>query len=123
MSFLQVRADCEALCKLFEALPQSLPESPPASRLPPCADPEFAAEEGVWPAYNKAMHAAFGDKDKGLQINERGPGLMQTLKLSEWCLDELERTKNTNEIGLVGLWIDALQVAAKAAVTGGMFSH
>ncbi|KIJ40150.1 hypothetical protein M422DRAFT_256979 [Sphaerobolus stellatus SS14] len=67
---LQVEYD--ALATAFNSISLSLPESPPGSRLPLAIDIEFAQEEGTWPAFNKAMHAAFGDKSKGLKIEERG---------------------------------------------------
>ncbi|KIJ42785.1 hypothetical protein M422DRAFT_253872 [Sphaerobolus stellatus SS14] len=50
------------------------------SYLPPAIDIEFAQEEGAWPTFNKAMHAVFGDKSKGLKIEECGKGLEDTLK-------------------------------------------
>jgi hypothetical protein len=116
---------CTALQALFNALPSTLPESLPGSKLPPSTDPDFAAEEGPWAAYNKAMHAAFGDKTKGLKISEQGPALLQTISVTKQCLLDLLKQSKTNEMELVGLWIDALQLAAKEAgaiVPSGMIS-
>ncbi|HEV7736843.1 MAG TPA: hypothetical protein VGO47_05640 [Chlamydiales bacterium] len=120
---MQVRTQCEALGQLFETLPALLPESAPNTTLPPHPDLDFAAEEGAWAAYNKAMHAAFGDKAKGLQICERGMALKQTIEVTNWCLDELETNYQTQDIALVSLWLDALEIAAKAAGAAGRHFH
>ena len=76
---LQAEYDC--LVKLFGSLPHNLPEAPSNSKLPPLIDLDFFGDEGAWPAFNKAMHAAFGDKSKGLTITEHGKGLDATLKV------------------------------------------
>jgi hypothetical protein len=87
--------------------------------LPPSLDLNFATEEGAWPAYNKAMHAAFGDKAHGIEIKERGPALLHTIVVTKWCLEELDKQGRKNEVELVALWIDALQLASrKAGATG-----
>ncbi|KIJ40897.1 hypothetical protein M422DRAFT_32012 [Sphaerobolus stellatus SS14] len=54
-------AECQELAALFNALPSTLPEHLPSSRLPPQLDIVLLQEEGVWVAFNRAMHAAFGD--------------------------------------------------------------
>ncbi|HEV7737269.1 MAG TPA: hypothetical protein VGO47_07870, partial [Chlamydiales bacterium] len=105
----------DKLVELFDVLPISLPENPPSSPLPPQLDFAFAADEGPWPAFNKAMHAAFGEKDKGLKIQERGNGLKQTASLIRWCLLELEKKNDIGSAELVLLWISELSKAAKAA--------
>ncbi|KIJ25944.1 hypothetical protein M422DRAFT_273033 [Sphaerobolus stellatus SS14] len=110
--FLQ--ADYDTLVDLFKALPPSIPEQPSELTIPPVIDLNFYASEGVWAAFNKAMHAAFGDKLKGLQIREHRKGLEDTLKVIHWCLKALEREKNWNSVELVGLWLSALIEAVKA---------
>lgn len=117
MSYVLILDECNALSKLFQSLPATLPESPPSSLLPPIVDRSFLKEEGAWAAFNKAMHASFGDKAFGLKIQERGKGLMLTLALIKWVLEELEKKKDHDSAKLVKLWIDALTVAAKSGVS------
>ena len=112
---------CESLTNLFNTLPPILPLNPPNSLLPPMIDPIFAKEEGAWPAFNKAMHAAFGDKSKGIRITERGDGLTHTMAVIRCMLQELDKDGDAGSSELVKLWIDALTDAAKAA--GGKASH
>ena len=68
--------ECAILGRIFDTLPSTLPESPPGSKLPPILDIEFLQDEGPYAAFNKAMHASYGDKAKGIRILERGSGLM-----------------------------------------------
>ncbi|KIJ50542.1 hypothetical protein M422DRAFT_245157 [Sphaerobolus stellatus SS14] len=60
------QAEYDALFKLLNSLPITLPDHSSASNLPPQIDPEFTAEEGARPAFNKAMHVAFGEFGRGL---------------------------------------------------------
>jgi len=84
--------DCASLLELFKFLPDALPLVSPSGRiLPPQIDLEFAQDEGAYPAFNKTMHATFGDKSKGLAIEEHGEGLLKTVSTIRWCLKQLER--------------------------------
>ena len=109
-----LQEEYNALATAFNSVSSSLSDSPPLSKLPPTIDIEFAQDEGAWPAFNKAMHAAFGDKSKGLKIEERGKGLEGTLKTIRWCLKTLEKANDRGSIELVKLWITALNNAADA---------
>ncbi|KIJ35070.1 hypothetical protein M422DRAFT_262840 [Sphaerobolus stellatus SS14] len=106
---------CTSLKILFNSLPSTLPLNPPNSLLPPQIDVIFADEEGAWPAFNKAMHAAFGDKVKGISITERGDGLAQTIAVIQWMLQELHEAGDAGFSELVKLWINTLVDAVKAA--------
>ncbi|KIJ27296.1 hypothetical protein M422DRAFT_271550 [Sphaerobolus stellatus SS14] len=110
-----LQVDVATLSELFEMLPISLPEAPLDSKLPPRLDFDFASEEGAWPAFNKAMHAAFGDKSKGLKIRERGKALAETISLIHWCLKELETKEQMQSVELVLMWVTSLSEAARAA--------
>jgi hypothetical protein len=107
--------ECAILNKIFDTLPSTLPESPPGSKLPPILDSEFLKDEGSYAAFNKAMHASYGDKTNGIRIVERGSGLTMTVQLVKWCLIQLEKESAEATAELVGLWIIALITAAEAA--------
>ncbi|GJJ12779.1 hypothetical protein Clacol_007024 [Clathrus columnatus] len=85
------------LTSLFDTLPSSLPTSPPSSKLPPQLNAKDLQEEGVWYAFNKVMHASFGDKARGLKLEERGAGLTKTLSLIKWCLKELKKLDDSSD--------------------------
>jgi hypothetical protein len=119
MSFLDLITECQVLLNLFRDLPPSLPESSPDSKLPPSIDVKFATEEGPWAAYNKAMHAAFGDKAMGIKLYERGSALLKTIEVTKWCLSELSSKNQKDEMMLVGLWLEALKETAKEARASG----
>ena len=72
-------------------------------------------ENGVWEAFNRAMHASFGSKDKGLRIEARGAALVKTVVLIRWCLSQLHKANDEASAGLVKLWIVALINAVKRA--------
>ncbi|KIJ52287.1 hypothetical protein M422DRAFT_243076 [Sphaerobolus stellatus SS14] len=61
------------------------------------------------------MHAAFGDKLKGLTITERGDGLKKTMAVIRWTLEELVNAGDVGYGALVKLWIDALMDTAETA--------
>ncbi|KIJ35089.1 hypothetical protein M422DRAFT_262648 [Sphaerobolus stellatus SS14] len=109
-----LQAEYNILADLFNSVPSTFPEQPHGSKLPPHINSEFAEQEGAWPAFNKAMHAAFGDKSKGLKIGEHGAGLTETLRVIRWCLETLESTGDHASVDLVGLWVTSLIDAAKA---------
>jgi hypothetical protein len=111
-----LQAEFDSLVTLFNSLPDVLPLRSPGSKLPPQIDLGFATEEGVWVGFNKAMHAAWGEKSKGLKVEERGEGITGTVKLVKWCLTTLEQTGDTGSALLVGTWIEALAKAARAAI-------
>jgi hypothetical protein len=73
--------ECTILGKIFDILPSTLPESPPGSKLLPILDSEFLEDEGSYAVFNKAMHALYGDKTKGIQIVEHSSGLTMTVQL------------------------------------------
>lgn len=98
----------------FSSVSLSLPENPPGSKLPPTIDQEFVQDEGVWPAFNKAMHAAFGEKSNGLKIEECGNRLTGTLKVIQWCLKGLEKMGDRGSSQLVAIWLEELKNAADA---------
>ncbi|KIJ31690.1 hypothetical protein M422DRAFT_266589 [Sphaerobolus stellatus SS14] len=50
-----LQAEYEALFKLLNSLPSTLPDHSSTSNLPPQIDLEFTAEEGAWPAFNKIL--------------------------------------------------------------------
>lgn len=104
--------ECKELLTLFHSLPSTLPDNPLSSKLPPQLDTTDIEEEGLWYCLNQAMHAAFGDKAKGLKIEERGYGLEKTYDLIVWCLDELKKTEDHKSAELVKMWIDRLMQAA-----------
>ena len=108
-------AECTALAGLFNALPSDLPSNPTSSSLPPHINAILAKQNGPWEAFNKAMHATFGDKSNGLKIHERGVALTETITVIRWVLAELEGLGDVGSASLVKLWIDALMDAAKAA--------
>ena len=111
-----LQAEFDSLVDIFNSLPSTLPESPPSSKLPPHIEIEFAEDEGPWAAFNKAMHAAFGDKAQGLKSEERGEGVNGAVKVIRWCLRALERRNDQDSVPLVKLWMDALSDAAKLTI-------
>ncbi|GJJ05849.1 hypothetical protein Clacol_000036 [Clathrus columnatus] len=106
----------ETLAALFKSLPSSLPIRQSGSKLPPVIDLELAVEEGVWLAFNKAMHTAFGHKSQGLSIEECRAGLDGTLSVIRWCLKGLKKTHDEDSVVLVETWITALIDAARTKV-------
>lgn len=88
-----------------------------SSRLSPCIDLQFSVEDGVYPAFNKAMHAVFGDESTGIKIKECGSPIHFVFareKSGNWVMSPY--------VYLVKLWIEALSDGAKAVVDSyGMF--
>ncbi|KIJ44965.1 hypothetical protein M422DRAFT_251593 [Sphaerobolus stellatus SS14] len=66
---------------------------------PPQIDIISPQEEGVWATFNKAMHAAFGNKKNS----------------PKWTLSELHTACDNVSVPLVKLWMDVLMTAAKDA--------
>jgi len=113
-----MQAECDTLESLLKSLPATLPLNPSSSLLPPQIDAVFASAEGPWPAFNKAMHATFGNKSKGLKIMEQGESLLGTVPVIRWVLKELAARNESVLAELVKLWIDTLAEAAKTAGAG-----
>lgn len=68
---------------------------------------------GVFGVFNYGMHCAWGSKEKGLVLNERGEGLRATVEAVEWFVDNIEDARK--EVELAQMWVDALIEAARKA--------
>lgn len=97
----------KTLRALFSALPSSLPEDPvPSYQL--ALDPEDIEDIGYPGALNKLLHAVWGYRANGIQINSRGPKLNATVDILEYTLS------HTDDL-VVHTWVDTLCDAARAA--------
>lgn len=99
------------LRSLLKGLPDALPIEPEGTKFPLQLDGELIAEEGWYVALNQALHATFGHRSQGIQIRERGPGLLSIATAMEQTI-----MNDANSRELVELWAKDI---AEAAMTAG----